>query len=98
MRFLKPMNKKGIMESVMDNVLYIAIIFVVLFFLLAVILPISYERLEPVNDSSPGAYSNMSAGLTSLATEANNLIPVAFGIIALILIFVAIAVFRRQSK
>lgn len=91
------MNKKGVMESVLDNIVYLAVIFIVIFFLLSVILPISFDRAVEVNASSPAAYSNLSRGLTSLAEESNSLVPVAFGIIALILIFVAIAVLRRQT-
>lgn len=44
-----------------------------------------------------GAYGNVSTGIENIATESTTLVPVAFGIVALILIFLAIAVLRRQT-
>ena len=93
-----PSNKKGVMEGVVDNIIYIAIGFIIIMFFLAIILPTSFERALEVNDTAPAAYSNLSAGLTTLTEETTNLIPIAFAIIALILIFVAVGVYRRMSR
>ncbi len=90
-------NKKGMMDGIVGMITSLAIGMIVIFLFLSVMLPTAFDRASEVNASSPTAYGNLSSGLTTLTEEVGDLVPIAFAIIILIMLFAAVSIYNKSK-